>query len=304
MVPAEERSAGVGVIEPVLLPSLPTHYLQRSNRLRLLADGHPMADYLLWAASLAEAQHQVLAQLPLPAPLVQALRQRLPGNTRPLDAASFPCDLYWHQVLHGLLDVLEPGAGMPVRSTLAALRTLDCDALDAMADRLMAGDYAAIDSGQAPFLWAALSLYWVQMAAHLPASGTAQLGEQRHFCPVCGGAPVASVVLGGGQGGLRYLHCGLCESRWHMVRAKCSNCEETGALDYWSLDAEAVPVKAESCGDCGSYLKVMHMDREQHLEVVADDLASLALDAEMEREGFARSGLNPFLFPGEASVSA
>ena len=30
----------------------------------------------------------------------------------------------------------------------------------------------------------------------------------------------------------------------------------------------------------------------------ADDLASLALDAELEREGFARSGPHPLLFPG------
>jgi len=31
---------------------------------------------------------------------------------------------------------------------------------------------------------------------------------------------------------------------------------------------------------------------------VADDLASIALDAEVERQGFDRSGVNPFLFPG------
>ncbi|MQU46326.1 formate dehydrogenase accessory protein FdhE, partial [Pseudomonas helleri] len=86
------------------------------------------------------------------------------------------------------------------------------------------------------FLWSALSLYWVQLAARLPLEASAELGEQRQFCPVCAASPSASVVLGGDQSGLRYLHCGLCESRWHMVRVKCSNCEEGDKLDYWSLD--------------------------------------------------------------------
>ncbi len=35
------------------------------------------------------------------------------------------------------------------------------------------------------------------------------------------------------------------------------------------------------------------------MEAVADDLASLVLDARMEQEGFARSSINPFMFPGE-----
>ena len=106
------------------------------------------------------------------------------------------------------------------------------------------------------------------------------------------------MVLGGAQSGLRYLHCRLCESRWHMVRAKCSNCEQTGNLDYWSLDSKEASIKAESCLDCHSYLKVLYLDRDPKLETFADDLASLVLDAQIEQEGFARSGLNPFLFPG------
>ncbi|SFD20787.1 formate dehydrogenase formation protein, partial [Pragia fontium DSM 5563 = ATCC 49100] len=37
--------------------------------------------------------------------------------------------------------------------------------------------------------------------------------------------------------------------------------------------------------------------KDQNVEPVADDLASLVLDAKVEEEGFARSGVNPFLFP-------
>ena len=57
--------------------------------------------------------------------------------------------------------------------------------------------------------------------------------------------------------------------------------------------------QAESCGECRSYLKVFYPEHERELEVLADDLASLGLDAEVEREGFGRSGVSPFLFPGQ-----
>lgn len=167
-----------------------------------------------------------------------------------------------------------------------------------MGGYLLAGNFAEVGSGRALLLWSALSLYWTQLAARLPFEAVAELGEQRQFCPVCASAPTASVVLGGDQAGLRYLHCGLCESRWHMVRIKCSNCEQSEKLEYWSLETREAPLKAESCGDCNSYLKVIYLDKAKEQDVVADDLASLALDAEMEQEGFGRSGPNPLLFPG------
>lgn len=62
-------------------------------------------------------------------------------------------------------------------------------------------------------------------------------------------------------------------------------------------------MKAESCGDCGTYLKILYQEKDPKVEAVADDLASLVLDARMEQEGFARSSINPFLFPGEGISS-
>ena len=127
----------------------------------------------------------------------------------------------------------------------------------------------------------------------------AEYGEARQFCPVCGSMPVSSMVQIGTTQGLRYLHCNLCETEWHVVRVKCSNCEQTRDLNYWSLENEDAAVKAESCGDCGTYLKILYQEKDPQVEAVADDLASLILDAKMEGEGFARSSINPFVFPGE-----
>ncbi len=73
------------------------------------------------------------------------------------------------------------------------------------------------------------------------------------------------------------LHCNLCETEWHVVRVKCSNCEQSGKLHYWSLDDEQAAIKAESCDDCGTYLKILYQEKEPKVEAVADDLASLAI---------------------------
>ncbi len=293
LTPVEQPSGGVEHVDPLLLPSLEQHYSRRADRLRHLADGHPMADYLGFAARVADAQQQVLNQLPLPASANAQLD--LVSGQAPLHHTSLPRDPYWRAVLAQLIEHLQPEASAPVRAVLDELHGSDAEQLEAWADALLAGDFATVGSARALFLWSALSLYWTQLAASLRLRATAELGEHRQLCPVCASTPSTSVILGNG---LRYLHCGLCESRWHMVRLKCSNCEQTGKLDYWSLEDKDAALKAESCGDCDSYLKVIHLSRDRDLDVFADDLATLALDAEMEREGFARSGLNPFLFPG------
>ncbi len=298
LTPVEPRSPGITEIPAVLLPSLKQRYAPRAARLRQLAEEHVMADYLNFAANIVAAQQHLLDTRPLPAACVDGLAERLGRAQPPLAYHEYPRAPYWQDLLEQLLNQLAAEATPTVSAALDALRSQTPAQREQQASALLAGDYTAVDSGQAVFLWAALSLYFTQLAAHLPASAKALPGEARQHCPVCASAPVASVIMTGAQAGLRYLQCGLCESRWHMVRLKCSNCEATGALDYWSLENKEAPIKAESCDDCQSYLKVFYPERDRDLELVADDLASLALDAELEREGFGRSALNPFLFPG------
>ncbi|PWB32369.1 formate dehydrogenase accessory protein FdhE [Pseudomonas sp. SDI] len=298
MNPADARSPGVGEIPAVLLPTADQRYARRAARLRQLADGHPMADYLRFVARIAEVQQQLLEQLPLPSEAIAGLPARLGQGQAPLAWAQLARDAYWQRLLQHLITALHSDVNAGIAATLERLAELDPQALEVKAGALLAGQYDQVDSGQALFLWAALTLYFSQLATHLPGSGQALVGEHRQHCPVCNSAPVASVIQTGALAGLRYLHCGLCESRWHMVRLKCSNCEATGQLDYWSPEHQQSPLKAESCNDCEGYLKVFYPEHDRELEVLADDLASLALDAEVERLGFARTGVSPFLFPG------
>ncbi len=53
-----------------------------------------------------------------------------------------------------------------------------------------------------------------------PVKRKTEYGENRQFCPVCNSMPVSSMVQIGTTQGLRYLHCNLCETEWHVVRIK------------------------------------------------------------------------------------
>ena len=287
-------------VPPLLFPRLKNLYSRRAARLRDLAAKNPLGDYLRFAAVIAQAQEIVLYDHPLQIDLHQRLAESAQQGKPPLDIHTYPRDVHWQRLLHSLIAELKPEMSGQALAVLENLEKASSTELETLASALLEGEFAQVSSDKAPFIWAALSIYWAQMAAMIPGKARAEYGEHRQFCPVCASVPVASVGhMDVGQQGLRYLHCNLCESEWYVVRSKCSNCEQTRDLHYWSLDSEQAAVKAESCGDCGTYLKMLYQEKDPALEPVADDLASLVLDARMEQEGFARSSLNPFMFPGD-----
>lgn len=280
---------------PLLFANPKNLYHRRAKRLRELANDNPFGDYLEFCANLVEVQLDLL-QTPIAdysAEITACVAQL--GGHKPLNAKNFKRSDEWRQLLFALIDKFKPYANDQVLISLETLEKCSASELNAYADDLLNERFELVPTDKAVFIWAALSLYWTQLAQQLPRQTQTEIGE-RQTCPVCDSAPIASVVHFGETQGLRYLHCALCESEWNMVRAKCSNCEQSGKLDYWSLNSVEAPVKAESCGDCESYLKVLYQDKDPHVEPIADDLATLFLDAEMEQKGLARSGLNPFLF--------
>jgi len=314
IVPQEALADGkksASYIAPLLFANLKTLYQHRAARLRKLAQDSPLDGYLNFAASLCDAQQRVLDAYPLSVDL-SAERESAAGNP-PLDCRLMPRSTHWLSLLDALIAELKPTASATVALVLEHLEHAPNLQREMMATRLLNQNFKQVPADQAPFIWAALSLYWAQMAAQLPGVGRADYGENRQFCPVCGSVPVSGVVTLGTINGLRYLHCNLCESQWHVVRAKCSNCESMDNLHYWALHEEPVAdtaqsseqamvsqqtaVKAETCDDCGAYLKIIYQENDPQAECVADDLATLLLDDRMEDQGFARSSINPFLFP-------
>lgn len=294
---SEIKQAASSFYSPALLYANPKNlYTRRAKRLRELAENSPFGNYLTFVADLVDIQLHLLESQPLAdfsAELTACLSQQT--GVKPLNAKTFKRHAEWRELLLALIDKFRPYANETVQPTLEWLEKASANELEDLADSLLNERFEEVGADKAVFLWAALSLYWVQLTQQLPRNNGTHVGE-RHTCPVCDSAPITSVVHFGDTQGLRYLHCSLCESEWHVVRAKCTNCDQAGKLDYWSLDSNDAPVKAESCGDCGSYLKLLSQEKDPHVEPVADDLASLFLDAEMEQKGLLRSGLNPFLF--------
>ncbi|MFH8136126.1 formate dehydrogenase accessory protein FdhE [Pantoea osteomyelitidis] len=305
IIPQEqlEKSDGTAAdqIPPLLFPRLKNLYSRRAARLRRLAPKNPLGDYLRFAAVIAQAQEIVLYDHPLHMDLRERLALSANEGKAPLDIHALPRSTHWQRLLHSLIAELKPEMSGQALAVLENLEKASAPELEAMASALFAGDFTQVNSDKSPFIWAALSIYWAQMAALIPGKARVEYGEQHQFCPVCASMPVSGVVHldPTQQDGLRYLHCNLCESEWYVVAGKCSNCDQTRDLHLWSLEGAETAIRVESCGDCGTYMKMLYQEREPAVEPVADDLASLVLDARMEQEGFARSSLNPFMFPGE-----
>ncbi len=164
---------------------------------------------------------------------------------------------------------------------------------------LFEGDVANLDAAVTPLIGAALQVHWTHLARQLDPAQVAR-PEHPNLCPVCGSHPVSSVVrIGGAESGLRYLHCALCASEWHVVRAKCSNCDNTRGIVYYHVEGGDNVVRAESCPECKTYLKIMQQDKDPLTDPVADDLATLALDWMMDETGYAKSGINWYLIQGQ-----
>jgi len=154
----------------------------------------------------------------------------------------------------------------------------------------------------APFIMAAQQIAWTRHAASLEAASVAAPATA-HSCPICGSAPVAGVIhVGTEAGGLRYLHCSLCHTAWHHVRAACIACGEGKDISYRSIDDHEDGARAEACDACHSYLKLLLAEKvpgAPNLDPIADDMASLALDILVSEENYQRIGINPFLLMGE-----
>ena len=288
-------------IEPPFLrqPNASVLFGERSRRLLALAQGHAMADFLRFMGHLAEAQQHTLDSqaapvLPDPEQIMLCKTHGMP----PLGTQTLLRDASWREGLSTLLEQVAGQANPPTSAAIARIQALSEADLEIFSDRFLSGDYADVDLAAAPLIGASLQVYWVRLASALEP-GDFPRPDVHTLCPACGSLPTASVVrIGGVEQGLRYLHCSLCESEWNMVRIKCSHCESTKGIAYFNIDGGDEAVKAETCDECNSYLKILYMEKNRAVDPIADDLASLALDILLDEAGYQRSGPNLLLFPG------
>lgn len=291
----------------VVPPARDTIFAASARRFETLAERHALGDWLRFLGRLAQAQHEALLSFPAEGPVLHAgliARARHHGMP-PLPAHAWPRDASWRVVLAGLVDAALIHAPAPGRAALQGLRRAPAARLEAAADRVLRMDTGGGEAATMPIVAAALQVYWTHMAATLGTAGIVPL-DVPGVCPCCGFLPVASIVRSRGDStGLRYLRCALCNTEWNFVRIKCVACDGNDKVAYRQIRPAAgaavkgmETVRAETCENCRSYLKIVYQEQEADVDPVADDLATLALDMLMDEAGYARAGPNLLLSIG------
>ncbi len=294
--------AAAGEIPELRLPHADL-FGSRAVRLRQLAQGHTLGDYLSFVAGLADAQQLEFGRHPkIPQPDAELLSNCHKHEMPPLAPAGWHPHPHWQEVARRLADALYDGAPAAGRESIFRLLGQKRDWLEAQAGFLMSSQFELLDLATAPIIGAALQVQWTYLARQLVPYQVAR-PEHANLCPVCGSHPVASVVrIGGAENGLRYLHCALCGSEWHMVRSKCSNCDNTRDIAYFSIEGGENAVRAEACPECRTYLKILQQEKDPHVDPVADDLASMALDLLMGEVDYVKSGINYLMIYGNSEA--
>ena len=275
----------------LILPKPQRLFKHRAARFRELAKTQAaLAGYLNLMAELADCQHSLAESF---------LNTQLPDilKTAPMDISSGQRDLAWHDGLRGIAERFKDKAE-PIASVINQIQHANSDEWETWADGLLAGEPESLKPGLAPFIAAALQVYWAGLAARLDVAKIRPL-ETAYLCPVCGSLPVGGVLqTGGAVQGLRYLCCGLCASEWNRPRLQCVYCGSSKEVAYYGIDGAGEGIKAEACASCKTYIKLMNREKDVGLEPIADDLATLSLDILLSDAGYQRLGFNLLFLPG------
>lgn len=270
----------------LLLPSADL-FARRAARLRHLAQGHSMAEWLNWLADLAETQQSTFDNLaessahePLP------LMEGKPALTPDLAVLQHQ----WkkaHALLSKTFAQAAPAAALPHKAAACLALATGQGQLD----QRDAGDLIVA---------AAMQVAWTAAARSLPLARTDNTFGDSETCPCCGSLPVGAIVMAGeGSAGLRYLECSLCATRWNAVRARCTLCDDGSVVNYLRLESNNGAIQAETCDACHGYIKTSFQTKDILVDPVADDLATLALDVLVGEQGYARGCPNLFLGEGD-----
>lgn len=269
-------------------------YHRRAQRLLSLAKDSPLADYF----ELCRRVVAIQARLAVEADFGQLLAWGKDEAT-PLSRLGSEADSYWQGLLQQLLSDLLPQVDEDMARVLRLLMQQSPEQLTSWGNALRQGHMSAVPARFSLFIWAAMGVYWSHWAPMVIRRIDQRKVAQQSLCPICGWHPVASVIVDEPRAGLRYLHCSLCESEWHYIRAHCTSCGQDKEMTLWSFDDANAQVRIESCDECHGYTKMLFVEKSPLMDVAADDLATLMLDSELNAKGFGATTVNPLLLAHE-----
>lgn len=286
------------IAEPpfVRLPDVAVLFQSRAERFRELSAQHELAPFLQLLSDISFCQHQLLDGLPeVDLPTDDDRERARVYGMPPLDRSRFAADAAFDATLDRLLQsasaIEMPGMA---KSALVRVTTANAEARIAMARAVLANEIPVEEFAEHVFIAAALQVHYARLASRLDPKKLVPVGDG--VCPSCGGAPVASMVVGWrGAHGARYCACSLCATQWHYVRIKCTLCSSTEGISYREVEGGDGTVLAETCESCRGYVKILHQHKKPELDPTADDAASLGLDLLLREDDYRRGGLNLFL---------
>jgi FdhE protein len=280
----------------VRLPDPLALFTARAARFTTLAEQSELRSYLLFLAGLSLVQHRIQANLPAPElPDADALARAREFGMPPLDRGRIAGDPIFQSTVDALLSEAR-GIAMPEAAAIALAQVSSADRAQRhlMAQSVLDFAIPMEELAQHGFVAAALQVHSARLASRLAAASLVPVGDGA--CPVCGGPPATSIIVGWhGSHGSRYCGCSLCGTLWNYVRIKCTLCGSTKGISYQEIDGGPGTIKAETCSNCRSYVKILHQHKNPALDWLADDVASLGLDLLMRDAEYRRGGVNPFL---------
>lgn len=294
--PDPSAIGGVPEAPLVFLPDAIALFQGRRKRFAFLAESSELAPYLKFLADLSALQARLAVTLPpLSPPSPDRLNKAASGAMPPIDRAALVNDA----TLGLTLDALCKGAAeleMPDPARLALSAVIAAGEADRkwLLGNILS-DIVPEDSVAAHlFAAAAVQVHMARLAGLLDPARLVRVGVG--VCPACGGRPVSSSVTSTpGIDNVRYASCACCATQWNEVRVKCLCCGSTRGISYRSAQTHEATVKAETCRECSSWIKIFHQMKNPSLDPVADDIGTLGLDMLMKDTQFRRAGFNPFL---------
>jgi FdhE protein len=277
------------------LPDPAGIFSRRSARFRALAANASMAPYLEFLAAICDGQNAILPALADPVlPAREVVARARQFEMPPIDRTAFRPDAA-HETCRRLFEELaksdKPEAA---EAALLRVRKRDDPSLDRLILTVLADAIPVESLAEHIYVAAALQVHFARVASRMDGDALVPVGVG--VCPVCGGGPAASLIVGWyGAEGARYASCMLCATLWNEVRVKCLVCGSTKGIGYQEIDGQDGTVKAETCDACGSYVKVFYQHKNVQLDPVADDVGSLALDQLLRDSAYSRAGINPYL---------
>ena len=120
-----------------------------------------------------------------------------------------------------------------------------------------------------------------QLAAYLDRTDPWQQG----YCPVCGSAPILSLLEDEGR---RKLVCSFCWHLWPAKRVQCPYCDGSGSEDlhYFYSEAEK-DIRVDLCDKCQKYIKTIDTRKTTRLIYPPlEHIATMHLDIKAQEMGF------------------